>query len=79
VVFGARADAGTKSLLGVIHRACLPDRVLQLCEPGVETDASHPAAAKGPIDGKATAYVCRGPTCSLPLTDPAELGRALAG
>ena len=79
VVFGPRADAGTQSLLGVIHRVCLPDRVLQLCEPGAETDASHPAAAKGPVDGKATAYVCRGPTCSLPLTDPAELGRALEG
>ena len=79
VVFGSRADAGTESLLGVIHRACLPNRVLQLCDPGAETDASHPAAAKGPVDGKATAYVCRGPTCSLPITDPAELGRALAG
>ncbi|MCH8155263.1 MAG: thioredoxin domain-containing protein, partial [Proteobacteria bacterium] len=79
VVFGSRADAGTEGLLGAIHRICLPDRVLQLCEPGAEMDPSHPAAAKGPVDGKATAYVCRGPTCSLPLTDPAELRRALAG
>ena len=79
VVFGPRADAGTEGLLGAIHRICLPDRVLQLCEPGAEMADSHPAAAKGPVDGKATAYVCRGPTCSLPLTDPAELRRALAG
>jgi uncharacterized protein YyaL (SSP411 family) len=78
VVFGPRAQAGTEGLLGAIHRVCLPDRVLQLCEPGTETDASHPAAGKGPVDGLATAYVCRGAICSLPLTDPAELGRALA-
>ena len=79
VVFGPRADAGTEDLLAAIHRVCLPDRVLQLCEPGAVLDTSHPAAAKGPVDGRATAYVCRGPICSLPLTDPAELERALAG
>ena len=79
VVFGPRADAGTEDLLAAIHRVCLPDRVLQLCAPGAEMDASHPAAGKGPVDGRATAYICRGPTCSLPLTDPAELERALAG
>ncbi len=79
VIFGRRTEAGTEGLLGAIHRICLPDKVLQVCEPGAEVDSSHPAAAKGPVDGQPTAYVCRGPTCSLPLTDPAELGRALAG
>jgi len=53
--------------------------VLQLCEPGAETEGSHPAAVRGPIDGRVTAYVCRGPVCSLPMTDADELGRALAG
>ena len=79
VVLGPRADAGTEGLLGAIHRVCLPDRVLQLCEPGTDLSASHPAIQKGPVNGQATAYVCRGPVCSLPMTDPSELGRALAG
>ena len=79
VVFGEHADADTQALLRAIHRVCLPNRVLQLCEPGAGPARPHPAANKAPVDGKATVYVCRGPTCSLPLTEPDELGRALAG
>jgi len=33
----------------------------------------HPAAGKTAIEGRPTAYVCRGPVCSLPVTDPDEL------
>ena len=40
--------------------------------------ASHPAAGKGMQDGRPTAYVCRGPTCSLPITAADELAQALA-
>ena len=32
---------------------------------------------RGPVDGKATAYVCRDYACELPVTDPAALGRQL--
>ncbi len=78
VVLGESADADTEALLHAIHRVCLPNRVLQLCEPGAGPARPHPAANKAPVDGKATVYVCRGPTCSLPLTEPDELGRALA-
>ena len=34
---------------------------------------SSPAHGKTAIDGKPTAYVCIGPQCSLPVTDPAAL------
>jgi hypothetical protein len=42
----------------------------------VETEgafASGPLAGKAAIDGKPTAYACLGPTCSLPVTEPAAL------
>ena len=39
---------------------------------------AHPAAGKGPVGGRATAYLCEGPVCSLPLTDAAALAAALA-
>ena len=39
----------------------------------------HPAAGKGPVDDKPAAYVCRGPVCGLPVTDPRALAGAISG
>ena len=36
------------------------------------------AAGKTQANGQATAYVCRGATCSLPITAAAGLSQALA-
>ena len=48
----------------------LPNLVLQIVTPGyAELPAGHPARGKGQVGGKATAYLCEGPVCSLPLTD----------
>jgi len=46
--------------------------------PNAALSPSHPAAGKGQIGGQATAYVCEGPVCSLPLAEPAALEQALA-
>jgi uncharacterized protein YyaL (SSP411 family) len=35
--------------------------------------SNSPAAGKTVIDGKTTAYVCIGPQCSLPVTEPSRL------
>ncbi len=32
---------------------------------------------RAPVDGKATAFVCRNYACELPVTDPAALARQL--
>jgi uncharacterized protein len=40
--------------------------------------AQHPAHGKTLVDGKATAYVCEGPVCSLPIVVSQELVDALA-
>jgi uncharacterized protein YyaL (SSP411 family) len=48
-----------------------------LVPPGVALDPRHPAAGKGAIDGRAAAYLCAGPVCSLPLTDPVALAAEL--
>jgi uncharacterized protein YyaL (SSP411 family) len=57
----------------VVHAVCAG-------EGGVAAlPASSPAHGKTAIDGKPTAYVCIGPQCSLPVTDPAvlvDMGRA---
>ena len=78
VVAGERDAEDSRALLERIYGASLPDCLLQLVPPGSDLPPEHPAHGKGQIDGRATAYVCRGTTCSLPITDPVELARALA-
>jgi uncharacterized protein YyaL (SSP411 family) len=54
----------------------LPNAVVQevsVGEGGLVLPPSSPAYGKAAIDGKPTAYVCIGPQCSLPGTDPAAL------
>jgi uncharacterized protein YyaL (SSP411 family) len=67
--------------LGALRRAVLdrslPNLVLQQVAPGAKLPPHHPAAGKQSVAGKATAFVCRGQTCSLPITDAPGLGRAL--
>ncbi len=78
VLVGARDAADTQDLLRAVHGVCLPNRILQVVAPGEALPTAHPAAGKGQLDGRATAYVCRGMSCSLPLTDAQELATALA-
>lgn len=54
----------------------IPNRQLQCVAPGTDLPPSHPAHGKAG-DGPATVYVCKGPVCSLPITDHAEIGDAL--
>jgi hypothetical protein len=77
VIVGTRGEADTDALLAAVRRACVPARVLSAIAPGADLPAAHPAHGKGRADGRATAYVCVGQSCSLPLTDPAALSLAL--
>ncbi len=79
VIVGPRMRADTQALLDVVHGIALPDRILQVVEPGTDLPAGHPAAGKTATNSAATAYVCRGPSCSLPITDPDALRADLAG
>jgi hypothetical protein len=45
----------------------------------VDLPADHPAAGKVAVEGRVTAYVCRGETCSLPVTDANALAGLLVG
>ncbi len=78
VVAGDREEAATAALIEAVHRSPAPLKVLQQVPPEGALPAAHPAAGKGPVDGRPAAYVCRGTTCSLPITDPDELRQALS-
>ena len=78
VVRGRRGEEGTDALLRAIAGVSLPNKVLALVPPEADLPPDHPASGKGRVDGRATAYVCAGPVCSLPITDPAALAADLA-
>jgi uncharacterized protein YyaL (SSP411 family) len=78
VVIGAPDAADTQAMLAAIRRASLPVKVLSVIAPGDALPAAHPAAGKGAAGGAATAYLCEGTVCSLPITDAATLEAALA-
>jgi uncharacterized protein YyaL (SSP411 family) len=70
------ADAG--ELLAVVRQHWTPNTSLSLHADTIDLPADHPAAGKLAVEGKMTAYVCRGETCSLPVTDPGKLAKLLA-
>ena len=83
VVTGDESDPAVADLIETAYRVSLPDRVLLVVGPDDSLPANHPARGKTPLGGVATAYVCVGTVCSLPLTHPdtllTELRRARRG
>ena len=68
-----------KALRRALSDVSLPNAVVQEVREGESgasaLPASSPAHGKTAIDGKPTAYVCIGPQCSLPVTEPARWSR----
>jgi uncharacterized protein len=62
-----------RDLRRALAEVSLPNVVVQEVRAGESLPASSPAHGKSAIDGKPTAYLCIGPQCSLPVTDPAKL------
>ncbi len=60
-------------LLATVRRSGIPARVLQGLADTSALPPDHPAYGKTRVDGRATAYGCSGPICSLPVTTPADL------
>ena len=77
VIIGNRQEGGCQNLLKSVFSQSLPNRVLSVIAPEDELPISHPAFGKQQQDGKATAYVCVGSICSLPLTTGNDLSAAL--
>jgi len=79
VVVGKPDDTAFAELRRAVYRVSLPSRVVLVAPRGAEVPADHPAHGKGLVGGRAAAYVCEGPVCSLPLTEPQALLDHLAG
>jgi uncharacterized protein len=78
VIRGRRGEEDTDALLRAVAGLSLPNKVLLVVPPDADLAPDHPAHGKGKMNGRATAYICEGPVCSLPLTEPAALVADLA-
>jgi uncharacterized protein YyaL (SSP411 family) len=77
VIVGSAEDPDTMALLDVAWKASNMNKLVQAIPANATLPQNHPATGKGQRDGRATAYVCIGQTCSLPLVDPDALALAL--
>jgi uncharacterized protein len=78
VLAGSPGNPAFEQLRRAVYAVSLPNRSLALLPPGVSLAAGHPAFGKGLVDRRPAAYVCDGPVCSLPLTEPAALSAHLS-
>ncbi|MBI1761233.1 MAG: thioredoxin domain-containing protein [Acidobacteria bacterium] len=72
---GSWSDPATAELIAAIFQRYLPNKVVALAAPEDATAGQTIPllAQRGPVGGKATAYVCRNFICAAPVTAMAEL------
>jgi uncharacterized protein len=78
VVVATTGDASGEELRAAALRPYSPDLVVASLNPGDATADWSLLLEKGPIGGKATAYVCRGYACQAPTGDPAAVDLQIA-
>ena len=78
VVIGKPNEPDTDAMVQAAYLAAEPNRLLKIVEPQSDLREDHPAFGKSQTDGRATAYVCRGPVCSPPVNQPSALVQQLA-
>jgi uncharacterized protein YyaL (SSP411 family) len=72
----AGSGPGADNLAAAALKVPFLDRIVLRARSAAALPASHPAQAKIAAAGEAAAFVCIGETCSLPLTEPAQLADA---
>jgi uncharacterized protein len=77
VLVGDWEAEATRRMRRAVFETSGASRVFSQIEPTTDLPQGHPAAGKSQVDGRPTAYVCRGATCSLPINEVEELKIAL--
>ncbi len=77
VLVGDPATEATQHLRRTVFETSGPNRVFTQISPETTLPEDHPAVGKTQVDGRPTAYVCMGATCSLPITNAGSLRTAL--
>lgn len=81
IIAGDRDSADTKDLLKCVHSHYMPNKVLMLCDGKQDSFLASKLSVYKTLerkDGKATVYVCKDYTCSLPVNSVEELEKILS-
>jgi uncharacterized protein len=78
-VAGPPDDAAATALAGAALSSPDPATCVLRTLDGADWAGGSPGHGKTTMNGAPAAYVCRGRTCSLPVTTAQELRRLLAG
>jgi len=76
-IVGPPEHPATEALARAAFESAVACRIVTVVAPDAALPRSHPAAGKTMADGKPAAYVCVGPVCALPATEPEALRQAL--
>jgi uncharacterized protein YyaL (SSP411 family) len=76
VIIDTDPSGNARELTRAALAAAPPNRILQFVDSDSTLPEGHPAHGKAQQDGHPTAYICRGQSCSLPITDPASVAAA---
>jgi len=79
VLLGVPGEPGFEALQKTLLKPFLPHSVIVRTRPGDGggSDLTPLLENKEMVEGRATAFVCEGSECSLPVTDPDSLGKLL--
>jgi hypothetical protein len=81
ILAGRRDSAEMRALLRELHTRFVPNRVVLLVDSAETQQALARAipsvASMNPVEGRASAYVCRNYTCQLPVSEPARFAELI--
>ena len=77
IIVGSKSSSDATPWLKALSEVSLPNAMVQWVDSSQPIPEPSPAAGKGQADGKITAYICFGPRCSLPITEPSLLKEKL--
>jgi uncharacterized protein YyaL (SSP411 family) len=81
ILAGTRDSAEMQGLLRELHSHFVPSRVVLLVDSAEAQQALAAGipsvASMNPVDGRASAYVCRNYTCQLPVSEPAQFAELI--
>ena len=71
VVIGDEGDPRSQALAGAARRRLAPEDGVIVTSPGAVPAEVDPLwlSGRGPLDGRPAAYLCRGQSCSLPVSE----------